>query len=238
MKRKQAALASPTSSAGDVPGSPTAGAMDDLIAKLRAAKPEAKDQRDRRRRARLRDKHAVRVASGAKIPDLTDLIGQSGSGTDTANGMLSPMSEVSQAGDSSNGPAEDSDADIADRAANLLQDLDDDESKDPVSGTPRDSIRNSRRRETALEERAKRRQRRQQARSEISIASSARPGEGEDEDGDRMETDGPPSPQKVRLPPSPEKNPPPITIVHPPSPDGSPPGSPKFRGVQGMSQAF
>jgi cytokinesis protein len=235
MKRKMAALASPTSSsAGDVPGSPVVGvgAMDDLIAKLRAAKPEAKDQRDRRRRARLKDRHAVRIASGQNLPDLSDLVSQSGgSGTNTADGLLSPMSEISQAGDSSTGPAEDSDADIADRAASLLQDMggkSDDEATDIISGVPRDAIRNSRRRETALEERAKRRQRRQQARSEISIAGSSKYGDNDDEEAERMDMDGPPSPQKIILPPSPEKRPPPVTIISPPSPESSPRSSNMF----------
>lgn len=228
MKRKQAALASPASStAGDASGSPVAGAMDDLIAKLRAAKPEAKDQRDRRRRARLKDRHAVRVASGQKLPDMADLVSQSGGpGAETANGLLSPTSEVCGE-ESSPGPADDSDADVADRAASLLQDMGgkSDDEANAGSGLPRDSIRNSKRREmTALEERAKRRQRRQQARSEISLASNIRQGELDDDEGDRgdYEMDENVSPQKVMLPASPEKKPPPITIVHPPSPEGIP----------------
>ncbi|KAH0547938.1 hypothetical protein GP486_008321, partial [Trichoglossum hirsutum] len=57
------------------PPSPNAtGAMDSLLEKLRAAAPQARDQRDRRRRARLKDRHQVRIASGQKIPDLPELL--------------------------------------------------------------------------------------------------------------------------------------------------------------------
>ncbi|KAF2238301.1 FH2-domain-containing protein [Viridothelium virens] len=75
MKRKQinASLANgaPSATSPDAPLSPsTTGAMDDLLTKLRAAAPQARDQRDRRRRARLQDRHQVRVASGQKMPDL------------------------------------------------------------------------------------------------------------------------------------------------------------------------
>src|SRR3954452_3202186 len=70
MRRKHLnpALANVISDPG--PPSPSAtGAMDSLLEKLRAAAPQARDQRDRRRRARLKDRHQVRVASGQKIPD-------------------------------------------------------------------------------------------------------------------------------------------------------------------------
>ncbi|KAJ6145156.1 FH2-domain-containing protein [Penicillium chermesinum] len=54
----------------DAPISPAAsGAMDSLLEKLRAAAPQAKDQRDRRRRARLKERHQVRVASGQHVPE-------------------------------------------------------------------------------------------------------------------------------------------------------------------------
>jgi len=71
-----------------VPPSPGAtGDMDSLLAKLRAAKPEARDQRERRRRARLKDRHAVRVASGQKMPEISDLVND----TKAENGLLSPV---------------------------------------------------------------------------------------------------------------------------------------------------
>ncbi|KAI5282862.1 hypothetical protein KEM54_002530 [Ascosphaera aggregata] len=52
------------------PSAASSGAMDSLLEKLRAAAPQARDQRDRRRRARLRDRHQQRVASGQKLPEL------------------------------------------------------------------------------------------------------------------------------------------------------------------------
>ncbi|KAI5302252.1 hypothetical protein KEM55_001227, partial [Ascosphaera atra] len=55
-----------TKESGSAPAS--SGAMDSLLEKLRAAAPQARDQRDRRRRARLRDRHQQRVASGQKPP--------------------------------------------------------------------------------------------------------------------------------------------------------------------------
>jgi cytokinesis protein len=59
---------------GGVPASPSStGAMDSLLEKLRAAAPQARDQRDRRRRARLKDRHQVRIASGQKVPDMGEI---------------------------------------------------------------------------------------------------------------------------------------------------------------------
>ncbi|KAI9685568.1 MAG: hypothetical protein M1822_004426 [Bathelium mastoideum] len=108
MKRKQINIAnanqaaSATSGPGDAtnPLSPTTtGAMDDLLSKLRAAAPQARDQRDRRRRARLKDRHQVRIASGQTMPELATaaananaaagLDGDDGGG---AGGLLSPLS--------------------------------------------------------------------------------------------------------------------------------------------------
>ena len=72
MRRKQMTVA--TNSTSEAPLSPAStGAMDNLLEKLRAAAPQARDQRDRRRRARLKDRHQVRVASGQKMPDLDDV---------------------------------------------------------------------------------------------------------------------------------------------------------------------
>lgn len=214
MKRKQATLASPAGT--DTPPSPsaTSGAMDDLLAKLRAAKPEARDTRDRRRRARLKDKHAVRVASGQKMPELT----VSNEKVDSA--LLSPASEVSNEGSAET----DNETDIADRAASLLQDLggDSGDQAESASGvTTRDSLRVRRRREGAEEERNRRRQRRQQARSEISTASQPNTEDGdEDEDGDVTIIPG--TPPRDRSPSrhvSPTKMIPPVTIISPPSPE-------------------
>lgn len=68
--------------------------MDSLLEKLRAAAPQSRDQRDRRRRARLKDKHQVRIASGQKIPELSELT--KGMSSDEASpGLLSPPDALS-----------------------------------------------------------------------------------------------------------------------------------------------
>jgi cytokinesis protein len=170
--------------------------MDDLMSKLRAAKPEARDQRDRRRRARLKERHAVRVASGQEMPELEALVKDD----DGADGAKEAAREGGARGDKPGAPllsptsdgsdersAADSDGeelDIADRAASLLQDMggaNDDDERDadaddaagpdaPAAAARESSLRVRRRREGAAEEeRARRRQRRQQARSEASI---------------------------------------------------------------------
>ncbi|MCJ1312038.1 hypothetical protein MMC25_005712 [Agyrium rufum] len=72
---------------GAGPQSPTtAGAMDSLLEKLRAAAPQTRDQRDRRRRARLKDKHQVRIASGQKLPELADITARKASGLAESSG--------------------------------------------------------------------------------------------------------------------------------------------------------
>ncbi|KAF2428043.1 hypothetical protein EJ08DRAFT_651133 [Tothia fuscella] len=187
MKRKLALTANstvPTSStlgtglAGtETPPSPGTGtgAIDDLLAKLRAAKPEARDQRDRRRRARLKDRHADRVASGAKMPELGELVKSPPSDGD----LLSPVK--SDGGVSSNGTGTSDDGplsaglssindeeDVADQAERLLQGLGggEESGEDGVGAipVPRESIRMSRRRkETGEDERSRRRRRRQLA---------------------------------------------------------------------------
>lgn len=184
MKRK-AGLTSPTAqpdSGGSVPPSPGAtGDMDSLLAKLRAAKPEARDQRERRRRARLKDRHAVRVASGQKMPEMSDLVSDS----KAENGLLSPVK--SETGSSSAGTDDrgllspvsvgiNDDEDLGTQAEKLLEGLGGDEDDDKVP-VPRESIRMSRRRkEGASDERAQRRRRRQLAMSasEASLENHAR----------------------------------------------------------------
>lgn len=174
MKRKQAAQPIVSATALDASGGPPSpagtGAMDDLLAKLRAAKPEARDQRDRRRRARLKDRYQDRVASGQKMPEFEELVKPRGE--NEADGLLSPVrSEGGQSSIGSEGAnpsAEmsiEEEEDVADRAEKLLQGLggedDDGENLVPV---PRESIRMSRRRkEGAEDERSKRRRRRQLA---------------------------------------------------------------------------
>ena len=251
MRRKQAHTPNPLSpntsslaSDSDAPKSPAStGAMDDLLQKLRAAKPEARDQRDRRRRARLKDKHQVRVASGQKIPELdvnmeegdavgavgSDAAGQNGLGrsalattseaaeTDTqaataaASGVLSPTAT---------GAA--SDADIADRAAAMLEGLQSSSTGGAGGGLNKDgSLSVRRRRESADTERQRRRNRRNQTGSSredgggagglvsptTTILEEGETGSGaerEDDGGGHAGQGGLETPTTVVVPPSPE----------------------------------
>jgi cytokinesis protein len=224
MKRK-AAVSAPVTPGTDTPPSPgpPSGAMDDLLAKLRAAKPEARDQRDRRRRARLQSKHKERVASGQKMPELT-VNGTAAADAISDTGLLSPASEgVSEPGETET----DNEVDIADRAASLLQDMggNDDVDETPAPSTAgedrdgpalasRDSMRARRKRDNAEEQR-NRRMRRQHARSEVSIASQPVTEDGEEKD---KEKDGSASLIRNRSR-SPTKMVTPVTIVSPPSPE-------------------
>jgi cytokinesis protein len=207
MRRKQAQTANPLSptalsSDSDAPKSPAStGAMDDLLQKLRAAKPEARDQRDRRRRARLKDKHQVRVASGQKIPELGINTEEGEGGEDDAEAkegsVTSPVSE------SVEGAATQtvSEVDIADRAAAMLEGL-------QGGGVNKDgSLSVRRRRESADTERQRRRNRRQQASSmrtddgDVIMEETSAAGRGGEEDGDG---DGGANERVNVIPPSPE----------------------------------
>lgn len=176
MRRKNAQLkVNATGRADAGPVSPSsAGAMDSLLEKLRAAAPQTRDQRDRRRRARLKDRHQVRLASGQKIPDIneipeveaglqsaksvdshaTDETGGTGGGSAGGN-LLSPTSLSS--------PREDED-DVAQRAAMLLQGMRD---GDDEGDEDRREIMRQARRKTAQDERASRRRRREKAGSAL-----------------------------------------------------------------------
>ncbi|KAF1980785.1 FH2-domain-containing protein [Aulographum hederae CBS 113979] len=256
MKRKAALTLAPTNANGSdssAPPSPSGtqqGAMDSLLAKLRAAAPEARDQRDRRRRARLKDKHQIRVASGQKMPDIRlkgDPLG-AGSGTDDG-GLLSPPSDagtvdseaLNSAGLGSEGTAGsfagDDDDDIAVRAASLLQGL----RGDGPTGDPEDGIRVRRRRESADDERARRRRRRAQAASSESAVSSGQGtgpltppiveesikeeigsgGEAGDDDGGKADGDDEREGEDGEDDERRRKVLTPVTIVSPPSPAGS-----------------
>lgn len=167
-KRINAGLANSASTTSEVPQSPaTSGAMDSLLEKLRAAAPQARDQRDRRRRARLKERHQVRVASGQKIPDLSEPDGadaeknnaeegasntaDNNNETDVADtGLLSPPVPESESGSIGKESQVSESEDVADRAASMLQGL-----RDNTDGE-----RTRRRRETAEDERRKRRLRR------------------------------------------------------------------------------
>jgi cytokinesis protein len=157
MARKRAQMkASNTSSEGTATSPTSTGAMDSLLEKLRAAAPQARDQRDRRRRARLKDRHQVRVASGQKIPDLNEIpeveagLNGNGEAIDEESNPRSP-----------DGPPREGEDDVADRAAALLQGMrgGDGDDDDPER---RESLRKARR-QTAEEERRLRRRRREKA---------------------------------------------------------------------------
>jgi len=169
MKRKNAQLKAISATSESQPASPTsAGAMDSLLEKLRAAAPQTRDQRDRRRRARLKDRHQVRIASGQKIPDINEI-------PEAESGLLSAKSTGSGRTDDEGNPlspdmlsptkeARAEEDDVAARAAALLQGMRGDGADDADDAEKREHIRRSRR-ETADEERKTRRRRREQAQS-------------------------------------------------------------------------
>jgi cytokinesis protein len=221
--------------------------MDDLLAKLKAAKPEARDKRDQRRRARLKDRHQVRIASGQKIPDMAALV------KDKDLDIAMPLSPLSDATGASHEteptderPENLEDGDVAERAMSLLEGLknevgvgsDEEKADEPKLGVPREeSLRVRRRREGAATEREQRRQRRRQL--ALSESSSARgdnaanpiaipeePGENSPTKSERRGSDD----QDVEMKDSGEdfeKPATPVTIVSPPSPEGES----KKRGV-------
>ena len=190
------------------------GAMDSLLEKLRAAAPQARDQRDRRRRARLKDRHQIRVASGQEIPDINDLA-KGGSEDDEGDKehVLSPGSTKSSesAADRSAEMATISEGeDIADRAASMLQGLRGDGEGEPLPAS-RDgsgSLRVRRRRESADDERRQRRRRRGAGSSvadeELSLS------------GDRNQGAIPEEPPDGEAKPGT-----PTTVISPPSPEGT-----------------
>lgn len=219
------------------------GAMDSLLEKLRAAKPQARDQRDRRRRALLKDKHQVRVASGQAIPDVGDITKNSSEDEGSEKSLLSPTTATNgEAASDKMDPISEGE-DIAERAASMLQGLrgdgDTTESGRPASRDPSGSLRVRRRRESADVERQTRRRRRARESSSVpgddetmspplgSIKDSAEPILEEGEEGDVAEgevedekmTDVPEDREKTATPP------PPKTVVVPPSPEPTSLGS-------------
>ncbi|KAJ9366839.1 hypothetical protein DTO282F9_8106 [Paecilomyces variotii] len=187
-KRINPALANGGGHGTDSPNSPsTSGAMDSLLEKLRAAAPQARDQRDRRRRARLKERHQVRVASGQKIPELGiegEVNAEGGDKADSAmgtdGGLLTPKS-----------PGEDGNAsgqeisegeDIADRAASMLQGL---------RGNNDTESQRARRKGSAEDERRQRRMRRR---------NGATSGSKDSADGSALNpVQEPPSPAKTDM---------------------------------------
>lgn len=194
MRRKANLQVAANARADAGPVSPSsAGAMDSLLEKLRAAAPQTRDQRDRRRRARLKDRHQVRIASGQKVPELnempeveaglqsaksvdshaTDETGDTGS---AAGNLLSPTSLPS--------PREEED-DVAQRAAMLLQGM-----RDGDGGEDGDK-RLEARRKTAQDERSSRRRRRERATSTQPASKENGASANGDEGGDGTGTAGP-----------------------------------------------
>ncbi|KAI0020278.1 hypothetical protein F4780DRAFT_375532 [Xylariomycetidae sp. FL0641] len=158
MKRKHAQLKINNAVEGAPPSPASAGAMDSLLEKLRAAAPDTKDQRERRRRARLKNRHQVRVASGQQIPDLNEnpdveMNLRSPDGTsaaaDSDGNLLSPG--LSSPGDAPPSAGEDG---LAQRAAMLLQDMRGGDGTEEGAPEQRDNMKRS-----AAEERRLRRRR-------------------------------------------------------------------------------
>ncbi|KIW48110.1 uncharacterized protein PV06_00729 [Exophiala oligosperma] len=167
-KRAQGGLtASGGTSGAETPGSPHAnGAMEDLLAKLRAAAPQVKDQRDRRRRARLKEKHDQRIASGQQLPDIPTK-----EGVEESRGLASVGEKGNEDGlsaeDGTSGKGDVSESeDVADRALKALQSM---RSSAPSTG---DEIDVRRRRDGADEERKARRMRRRTAHQSSSTRDS------------------------------------------------------------------
>ena len=131
--------------------------MDSLLEKLRAAAPQTRDQRDRRRRARLKDKHQVRVASGQKMPDLAELAKGDATEHETSGTLLSPT--IAEAPEKEGRDVSEGE-DVADRAASMLLGLRGDGTADGDDLSQSGSIRVRRRRESADVERRDRRRRR------------------------------------------------------------------------------
>lgn len=185
MKRKNERLkqssAQVLENGGSLPSPTSTGAMDSLLEKLRAAAPQTRDQRDRRRRARLKDRHQVRIASGQQVPESNEIpeveaglqsakSTESGAADDEGN-LLSPTKTDLAS------PKEAEEDDVATRAALLLQGMRsggaevDDEEK-------RESLRRSRR-QTAEEERKLRRRRREKTTATNGESSNADGGKDE-----------------------------------------------------------
>lgn len=193
----------------EAPPSPAStGAMDSLLEKLRAAAPQTRDTRDRRRRARLKDRHQVRVASGQQMPEI-DGIGE----VIDENALLSPTrTEGSEDTGPENGATSEGE-DIAERAASMLQGLRGDNTEgDSVARD--DIIRVRRRRESADGERQRRRQRRTGV-SSIDTAtqstiieepSQTETGEVSEEREPDRDTQQPSPPTTVVVPPSPTES--------------------------------
>jgi cytokinesis protein len=209
MKRKRAQQLKASATSPDGSSSPpmtSTGAMDSLLEKLRAAAPQARDQRDRRRRARLQNRHQVRVASGQQIPDADEI-------PDVEDGLRASETVDEEGAETPEAPKENEDAedDVAERAALLLQGMRGTDGADDAEATDRrESMRRVRRRDNADDERKARRRRRERATSSSELREDGEAAEAEEipevppvptieehmpEDSDTAKTDArPPSP--------------------------------------------
>ncbi|KAI1283607.1 putative cytokinesis protein sepA [Xylaria sp. FL0933] len=157
MKRKHPQLKLSGSAEGAPPSPASAGAMDSLLEKLRAAAPQARDQRERRKRLRLKERHQVRIASGQKIPDPNEIPeAEAGPRQDDAAGAIDSEGNPLSPNLLSPGaaPSEGSEDGVAQRAAMLLQDMRSGDGNDDGDGEQKESLRRS-----AAEERRARRRR-------------------------------------------------------------------------------
>ncbi|KAI1124372.1 putative cytokinesis protein sepA [Nemania abortiva] len=157
MKRKHPQLKLTGGAEGAPPSPASAGAMDSLLEKLRAAAPQARDQRERRKRLRLKDRHQVRIASGQKIPDLNEIpVAEAGLRSDGTAGTRDSEGNPLSPNLLSPGtaPSEGSEDGVAQRAAMLLQDMRGGDGNDDGDGEQKESLRRS-----AAEERRARRRR-------------------------------------------------------------------------------
>lgn len=198
--------------------------MDSLLEKLRAAAPQARDQRDRRRRARLKDRHQERVASGQTIPNIGDLAKNGSEDEDTDKGLLIPTAATN--GESSGDRMEpiSEGEDVAERAASMLQGLRGDGDGDGGRpGSRESSLRVRRRRESASDERQNRRRRR--ARESSSTTGDEdellSPRQATDPMPEIREPDEEDAADEGETPREEGTPPPPQTVVVPPSPEGT-----------------
>ncbi|KAL8947631.1 MAG: hypothetical protein Q9222_006103 [Ikaeria aurantiellina] len=197
------------------------GAMDSLLEKLRAAAPQARDQRDRRRRARLKDRHQIRVASGQTMPDMTELTKSEAQDEEGDKGLLSPQSTTS--GEASSDKVGELAAisegeDIADRAASMLQGLRGNSEADTGRPLSKDgSLRVRRRRESADEERRARRNRRRTATSNASDDRETTISPGPEQESSTILEE----PQDLNDGKDTHLTVPPRTVISPPSPEGT-----------------
>lgn len=184
MKRKQALKAPLVADANAPPSPSTTGAMDSLLEKLRAAAPQARDDRDRRRRARLKDRYKDRVASGQKVPEFDEIPSME---DNLAQGEKeAPAAREGGAAENPLSPAVSSpregEDDVASRAAMMLQGMrGGEEEADPEK-------REVARKRRTEEERRARRRRRETARSREEKRGSGEGEKRESKDGEKRES--------------------------------------------------